>query len=89
MSILLHRVPKWPNFEYKQNLNSQLSNAICAQILPTELQDQHQPIYWVHVNGSSTIVRFFEKRLSRYCSLKFGVQISGPSEIQPFTPPIA
>ena len=51
-------VPKWPNFEYNQNSNSQLSNAICAQILPTELQDQHQPIYWVPVpvnpvNGSS------------------------------------
>ena len=28
------------------------------------------------MNGSSTIVRFFEKRWSRYCSWKFGVQIS-------------
>ena len=69
--------------------NSQLSNAICAQILSTELQDQHQPIYWVPVNGSSMIVTSFEKLWSRYCSRKFGVRISAPSEIQSFTLPIA
>ena len=33
---------------------------LSAQTLPIELQDQHQPVHRVPVNGSSTIVRFFE-----------------------------
>ena len=43
-----------------QNSDSQLSNAMSAQILPIEPQDEHQPIHRVPVNGLSTIVRFFK-----------------------------
>ena len=42
-----------------QNLNSQLSNAIFAQILPIEPQDQQQHIHRVLVNGSSMILSFY------------------------------
>ena len=37
-----------------------LTLMISAQILPIKPQDQHQPIHRVPVNGSNTIVRFFE-----------------------------
>ena len=42
------------------NLDNQLSNAISAQILPIEPQDQHQLIHKVPVNGSSMSARVFE-----------------------------
>ena len=36
------------------------SNAVFAQILSIEPQDQHQPIHRVPVNGLSASVRFFQ-----------------------------
>ena len=44
------------NIGQGQNSDNQLSNAISAQILPIEPQDQYQPIHRVPVYGSSTIV---------------------------------
>ena len=50
---------KWLNLGQGRNSDNQLSNAISAQILSIEPQDQHEPIHRVPVNRSSTIVRFF------------------------------
>ena len=56
----------------------QLSNAISAQILPINPQDQHQPIHRVLVNGSSMIVRFCEIKLGQILQLKVGCPNFGP-----------
>ena len=64
-------------------MGNQLSNAISAQILPIEPEDQHQLIHRVPVNGSSMVVRFFSKA-GADIQLKAKFQLS---EIRPFTLP--
>ena len=54
------------------NSDNQLSNAISAQILYIELQDQHQPIHMVHVNGFKHNCEVLWVKLEQILQLKVG-----------------
>ena len=66
----------WPCPEQGQNLNSQLSSAISASILPIEPQDHTQPICRNPVNGLVMIFRFCWLNWSKYCIWKLTARIS-------------
>ena len=55
----IHKWGKRLNLGQGQNFNSQLLNAISAQILLTEPQDQYEPIHRIPVNSSSMILRLY------------------------------
>ena len=64
--------------EQGQNLNSQLSGAIFAPILPTEPEDHDQTIHRFPVNGLMVILEVLWLEFKQVLHLKVGCSDFGP-----------